>query len=136
MPGTKERTVSGPDPKPVRRPRAPVRVTDPAASRQLLIAERACACCGWPASESHHILYRSHGGPDDPLNLAPLCRGCHQAEHGNSYRDRDGRYWTATDVRQAIAAYVRAKPGKLAFLAGRVAPESVDDFLTRVYGSG
>lgn len=42
-----------------------------------------CRACGSGQNlQIHHILYRSHGGTDDPDNLVLLCRECHQAAHG------------------------------------------------------
>jgi hypothetical protein len=38
-----------------------------------------CVICGKPASELHHMVYRSHGGTDGPL--VSLCRDCHNKEH-------------------------------------------------------
>lgn len=45
-----------------------------------------CIVCGRPASENHHLVYRSHGGKDGPT--VPLCgfgntSGCHGAVHAN-----------------------------------------------------
>lgn len=49
-----------------------------------------CQLCGRPASDVHHILFRSHGGSDDPRNLICLCRKCHNDAHGDErvFRDR------------------------------------------------
>lgn len=51
-----------------------------------LIAERdnyECQLCGRPASDVHHILFRSHGGSDDSRNLICLCRKCHDLAHSD-----------------------------------------------------
>lgn len=32
--------------------------------------------------DAHHIVLRSRGGTDAPLNLRMLCRSCHMKEHG------------------------------------------------------
>lgn len=42
-----------------------------------------CVVCGKTASEAHHIIPRSLGGPDDTWNLASVCAdrmtgGCHR----------------------------------------------------------
>lgn len=37
-----------------------------------------CWVCGGPWQELHHILARIHGGDDDIVNLAPVCRDCHR----------------------------------------------------------
>ena len=43
--------------------------------------DQQCALCGSRATNWHHRLNRSKGGPDDAFNLAPLCgsgtTGCH-----------------------------------------------------------
>jgi hypothetical protein len=44
---------------------------------------RRCRVCGKPGCETHHIIARSQGGPDDSWNLATVCSnrldgGCHQ----------------------------------------------------------
>ena len=43
--------------------------------------DRACVRCGARATNWHHRLNRSQGGPDDAFNLVPLCgsgtTGCH-----------------------------------------------------------
>jgi 5-methylcytosine-specific restriction endonuclease McrA len=43
--------------------------------------KRRCQVCGRPATDTHHILYRSQGGPDEPWNLICLCRDCHELVH-------------------------------------------------------
>ena len=55
-----------------------------------------CRCCGKRATtngDPHHILYRSHGGKDEPENLVWLCRRCHDAVHAKlitvSYQEPD-----------------------------------------------
>lgn len=58
-----------------------------------IVAERddwQCQLCGRPASDVHHILFRSHGGSDDPRNLICLCRKCHKSAHDDErvFRDR------------------------------------------------
>lgn len=42
-----------------------------------------CRGCGTSRSiEVHHIVYRSHGGPDEEWNLISLCQRCHGSAHG------------------------------------------------------
>lgn len=41
-----------------------------------------CRVCGKAGYERHHIIFRSHGGPDEDWNLVRLCRGCHRRAHG------------------------------------------------------
>lgn len=40
-----------------------------------------CRACGKPGNQAHHVVYRSHGGKDEPRNLIYVCTGCHQAIH-------------------------------------------------------
>jgi 5-methylcytosine-specific restriction endonuclease McrA len=40
-----------------------------------------CRACGTPASDVHHIKFRSAGGSDSVENLALLCRCCHAELH-------------------------------------------------------
>lgn len=42
---------------------------------------RRCAFCGKEAAEVHHIRPRAYGGTDQPRNLMPLCRECHEEVH-------------------------------------------------------
>ena len=51
---------------------------------------RNCGAVGGPRdgdAELHvdHQVPRSRGGPDDPINLRTLCRGCHEARHGRKF---------------------------------------------------
>lgn len=41
-----------------------------------------CVLCGAMATDTHHIIFRSHGGPDTLENLVCLCRECHNLAHG------------------------------------------------------
>ena len=42
-----------------------------------------CIFCGHTASQLHHIIAKSKGGTNHPLNLAILCFDCHyQWHHG------------------------------------------------------
>jgi len=42
-----------------------------------------CLCCPNTAVELHHVIRRGKGkgGTDNPENLAPLCRTCHDILH-------------------------------------------------------
>lgn len=40
-----------------------------------------CRCCGGMGTQAHHIVYRSHGGKDDPKNLIWACARCHREIH-------------------------------------------------------
>lgn len=41
-----------------------------------------CVLCGAPASEVHHIVFRSQMGLSNLNNLACLCRDFHNKAHG------------------------------------------------------
>ena len=40
-----------------------------------------CVVCGREAQEVHHIRPREFKGKDQPRNLMPLCKGCHDEIH-------------------------------------------------------
>ena len=40
-----------------------------------------CEHCSSPAVDIHHILFKSHGGKDEIMNLIALCRDCHNRAH-------------------------------------------------------
>lgn len=40
-----------------------------------------CAVCGALAVNLHHVIYKSHGGTDEPENLIPLCFLHHSWHH-------------------------------------------------------
>jgi hypothetical protein len=41
-----------------------------------------CSRCGNDKQiEIHHIIHRARGGKNNPDNLKPLCRGCHDYQH-------------------------------------------------------
>ena len=43
-----------------------------------------CKMCFSPAVNLHHVIYKSHGGTDNPDNLIPLCMNCHDGHHTNN----------------------------------------------------
>ncbi|MDR7492252.1 MAG: HNH endonuclease signature motif containing protein [Armatimonadota bacterium] len=87
----------------------------------MLLAQRACAACGQPAGEAHHILRRSAGGDDDPANLLPLCRRCHRRYHEG---DRE--------VGARIGRAILGRPAALGYL-GRRLREDPGHWLARRY---
>ena len=65
----------GPDLKPAKR------VKNPKAMKA--VHEKGCFCvlnCG-VKGEAHHVLFRAHGGDDDPDNLVCLCLVHHSLVH-------------------------------------------------------
>lgn len=64
----------------------------------------ACALCdNRQYLQIHHVIPRSHGGSDDPMNLICLCSKCHGAAHGCI---PDGWPMTQDDVELACVEYV------------------------------
>jgi len=47
-----------------------------------------CKACGKIAVDLHHIIFKSACGTDEPSNIIPLCRRCHDFAHaGKLTRD-------------------------------------------------
>lgn len=70
-----------------------------------------CAECQNPATDTHH-LDRNHKN-DNPSNLAPACKLCHNKEHGITAQMTDlklltRQFYDAQDQRKAIANRARA----------------------------
>jgi 5-methylcytosine-specific restriction endonuclease McrA len=42
---------------------------------------KICIYCHREATDRHHIIRRSQGGSDNKINLANLCRRCHNILH-------------------------------------------------------
>jgi len=42
-----------------------------------------CAYCSSTSVDFHHLVFRSHGGKDEPDNLIALCRTCHEKAHND-----------------------------------------------------
>jgi len=40
-----------------------------------------CESCTMPANSLHHLVFRSHGGSDEPENILALCQICHDRSH-------------------------------------------------------
>jgi 5-methylcytosine-specific restriction endonuclease McrA len=45
-----------------------------------------CRWCGAPATEQHHVVYRSQGGKDEESNLVSLCGRHHALAHSDKRR--------------------------------------------------
>lgn len=59
------------------------------SSRRKAVLHRdnyTCQCCGKKNCrlETHHIIYRSHGGSDDESNMIALCEECHKGIHNGT----------------------------------------------------
>ena len=61
-----------------------------------------CVLCGAQAAEVHHIVFRSQLGTNSAINLACLCRHCHEMAHGVQ----------AKEVRLRLATLVNSKEAK------------------------
>jgi len=42
-----------------------------------------CRICGDHGTQAHHLIYRSHGGRDEPSNLIWTCLTCHRLIHAH-----------------------------------------------------
>ena len=51
----------------------------------------------------HHIVFRSHGGSNDPANLITLCWRCHAEAHGTAIPERHTYQRTSWEDRQSLA---------------------------------
>lgn len=56
------------------------------SSRRKAVLHRdnyTCQCCGKKNCQlqTHHIIFRSHGGSDDESNMITLCKECHKGVH-------------------------------------------------------
>ena len=55
-----------------------------------------CASCGMRGNLCvHHIIFRSHRGPDEVWNLVTLCNSCHDGVHKDV---KDGQYGLTVEV--------------------------------------
>lgn len=63
----------------------------PNETRKLVYARDGyrCALCDDTAGlQIHHVMHRSCGGSDDPMNLITLCWRCHAEAHGTLIPER------------------------------------------------
>lgn len=66
-------------------PRWVLVVADPVYAEVRDRDHHRCRLCGsTQLLEVHHILYRSHGGPDEAWNLVTLCKQHHMQAHGTA----------------------------------------------------
>ena len=70
--------------------------------RRIVLARDGweCMLCGRPAVDTHHILYRSQGGPDEAWNLISLCRTCHDLVHAQGPRNWRETLYKIVEARQ------------------------------------
>lgn len=63
-----------------------------------------CALCDSPKYiQIHHVVKRSLGGSNDPMNLITLCSDCHALAHGT---DLNGAGISKDEMEQAIVEYL------------------------------
>jgi hypothetical protein len=108
-------------------PKRAARKQDVEAIRRKLLWERECYACGKPASDGHHVLFRSHGGDDVPENIAPLCHDDHMLLHFGSGEERE---IVARQIGETLLAHdrdvIKYAIDKLGYWEGW-------DFLERIY---
>lgn len=65
-----------------------------------------CALCDSPRGiQIHHVIKRSQGGSNDPMNLITLCMYCHAVIHGTRFPDWP-EWMTQEELQQAAVEYV------------------------------
>ena len=76
-----------------------------------------CLYCGREAAEYHHVIKKSERGTNNPENLAPLCRQCHNAIH----------HGTDTEYRNSVLkkCYDFIKPNLSKCWQGKIKPKIV-----------
>jgi hypothetical protein len=104
-----------PDPKPEKRHKASQREWDTIHTR---FRDECCVACGLRTSHLHHIIYRSEGGDDLPVNLCPLCDICHDKLHGH----RGGWERVAGHIR----AYVLGRTSRTDYVLKKVGQDRFD----------
>lgn len=94
-------------------PRPAARIVDPAARRRALLTHPACAACGNPASNAHHLVSLAQRGCDTAANLVSLCgsgtSGCHGKVHAN---DEATRRAIRASLRDDQVEYIIGKKGQ------------------------
>lgn len=121
-----------PDPKPTGR------VKDRDAFAYARVREDACAACGRPPANAHHILPKDKGGDDVAENLTMLCGtgtwGCHGVMHGNPYTDHDGKRWQRAETSAAIGRHLLAtRPDSIQYVLTRLGWSPGREWLRREY---
>ena len=65
---------------------------------------RCALCDDTRGIQIHHVIHRSQGGSNAPMNLITLCWRCHAAVHGTKLPDRPS--FTEMDYEQAMVEYL------------------------------
>lgn len=107
-----------PDPRPPRRVKASQAEWEAIKSRYGHVR---CVVCGRPGQSLHHLVPKSQGGDDLPINLVPLCGSGTTGCHGIFETHSKGYSEVAGDLRDFICrdperwAYVHGKLGDRGF---------------------
>lgn len=65
-----------------------------------------CALCDSPRDlQIHHVIARSQGGTNDPMNLITLCMYCHGMAHGTRFPEHPD-FMLPVEVHEACIEYV------------------------------
>jgi 5-methylcytosine-specific restriction endonuclease McrA len=66
----------------------------------------SCALCDSPRGlQVHHVMPRSEGGTNDPMNLITLCWRCHAVAHG-TYFPETPDWMNAAELHEACIEYL------------------------------
>lgn len=69
----------------------PTRKQDPELLER--VRKQPCSVCGAPGpGDPSHVKSRGTLGPDEPWNVLPMCRGCHQRWHQMGVRTFLSKY--------------------------------------------
>lgn len=65
-----------------------------------------CALCDNPRGlQIHHVMKRSQGGSNSPMNLITLCMYCHNTIHGTRFPECPD-YMTPVELHEACIEYL------------------------------
>lgn len=108
-------------------PKGRPRIRDSKAMRRKVSRDRECRVpdCGEPATDPHHIVYRSLGGDDVEENICGICRMHHDILHFSAGDD----YW---ETRHGLGAAFH--DNEVEYAISRLGVEEGSSFLRRAYG--
>jgi HNH endonuclease len=125
-------------PSPLFKPAA--RIVDPGATQKKLLRDRECRGCGSPASEGHHILFRSGRGDDVPDNIVPLCDVCHAIVHRGGGHPRQFTVWrqaTKAEVNHIVVRIGRSfTREEILYVLDKLGDSPGREYLSRRYSLG
>lgn len=102
------------------------RIIDPIALRTKRLREKECRVedCGGPASDPHHLIYRSNGGDDVEANIIPICHDHHMILHFDA---TDDAAWVREEIGKAL------RPEEIAYVKGKLGETQGVSYLERYY---